>query len=616
MGHDATTAAARAAATDDASVPLADSRRLTGPNPYFDATGAVLETDVGASVDRALLDAWRANVEHALRALAWPQQAIVQRPHASGATLAFAAPFDQLYAATEVNEWAWLEALRAHGHSIGAGIGLAPGHAIAGDIERAMHSLKALARAEAQPGLVALDTAAHARGVPMLLDNDELSLGEGDGSLTWSRAVVPAPDAVPWDALHDIPTALVTGTNGKTTTVRLLAAMLRAHGLHTAHSCTDGLYLDGDLLEGGDYSGPGGARALLRNRAAQAAVLETARGGMLRHGLAVHHADVAVVTNVSSDHLGDYGIDDLDALAHVKLTVARALDTRGVLVLNADDARLVRFGMQLDVPHAWFALDDAHHVLVAQREAGAMTCAVSDAHLWLCDADGRHDLGAIDAMPLSLHGTATYNLGNLAAASLAARALGVPVATIAMVLASFGRRRNDNPGRLQHWHFGGIHAFVDFAHNPEGMRGLLESARRQCDGGRLLLALGMAGDRSDADLRALATAAAAARPDRVIVKEVAKYLRGRNLGEVPRILTAQLEHDGVATSSITQADDEISAARTALAWARAGDVLVLQALATAARNAIGDLLDELQASGWTAGEPLPAPPPEAQGLPA
>src|SRR5690606_4543156 len=143
----------------------------------------------------------------------------------------------------------------------------------------------------------------------------------------------PMPDDVPWQDLHAIPVALVTGSNGKTTTVRLLTAIAVAHGWHTANSCTDGLYLDGALIEGGDYSGPAGARSLLRDRRTQAAILETARGGLLRRGLAIKRADVAVVTNVSPDHFGEYGIHDLDGLADVKLTVARAIDADGILVL-------------------------------------------------------------------------------------------------------------------------------------------------------------------------------------------------------------------------------------------------------------------------------------------
>src|SRR5690606_12015277 len=160
-----------------------------------------------------------------------------------------------------------------------------------------------------------------------------------------------------------IPVAPVTGSNGKTTSVRPLAAMAMAHGWHTANSRTDGLHVDGALVEPGDYSGPGGARAPRRDRRAhaavretargalrrraQAAVLETARGGLLRGGLGVARADVALVTNLSPDHFGEYGIHDLDGLAEVKLTVARAVRD-ATLVLNADDPVLRRHAAALD----------------------------------------------------------------------------------------------------------------------------------------------------------------------------------------------------------------------------------------------------------------------------
>src|SRR5690606_22364939 len=181
----------------------------------------------------------------------------------------------------------------------------APGHAAVWDINFALSTLRALVAAEANPALVALQAAATTHDLPLLPDDDEVSIGAGSGGRSWPVDALPDPAAVDWPALHAIPTALVTGSNGKTTTVRLLAAMARAHGWHAAHSCTDGVFLDGQALESGDYSGPTGARTALRQPAAQAAVLETARGGMLRRGLALCHANVSVVTNVSADHFGE-----------------------------------------------------------------------------------------------------------------------------------------------------------------------------------------------------------------------------------------------------------------------------------------------------------------------
>ncbi len=158
---------------------------------------------------------------------------------------------------------------------------------------------------------------------------------------------------------------------------------------------------------------------VLRQPQVEAAVLETARGGMLRRGIAVQRANVAVVTNVSDDHFGEYGIHDLDGLAAVKLTVSRVLGNDGALVLNADDGVLVRQADGLPVPLAWFALDDAHPLLRAQREQGGSTCGVREGNLRLFHQGCHHDLGSIVQMPLSFAGSAGYNISNIAAATLA-----------------------------------------------------------------------------------------------------------------------------------------------------------------------------------------------------
>ncbi|MCD9030115.1 Mur ligase, partial [Luteimonas sp. BDR2-5] len=389
----------------------------------------------------------------------------------------------------------------------------APGHASVVDADSALQTLAHVARAETAAGLLPLRDAAAARGLPFLADDDAVSIGAGTGGRVWPIAALPRVDEVPWPALHAIPTALVTGSNGKTTTVRLLAAMTRANGWPTAHSCTDGVFFDGRELEAGDFSGPTGARTALRQPQAEAAILETARGGMLRRGLAVQRADVAVVTNISVDHFGEYGIHDLDDLAAVKLTVARAVADGGLLVLNADDPVIARQARLFDAQRlGWFAGDDAHPALLAHRARGGATSGVADGRLRLHLDDATHDLGAVAAMPLTLGGSAAYNVANVAAAALAAAGLGIAPDVIARVLASFGNARGDNPGRLQRWQFGGIDVVVDYAHNPDGLRGLLRAVGADRRGGRLGIVLGHAGNREEADLRAVAATAAAFAP--------------------------------------------------------------------------------------------------------
>jgi UDP-N-acetylmuramyl tripeptide synthase len=172
--------------------------------------------------------------------------------------------------------------------------------------------------------LLAIHDAARKRGLTFLAGEGEASLGSGTGVTRWPLDALPDPGRIRWDQVHDVPVALVTGSNGKTTVVRLLAAMARQSGRVTGISSTEGVTVHGGTVGEGDFSGPEGARLVLRHREVEVAVLETARGGLLRRGLPIERADVAVVTNVAADHLGEFGVGSLDELAETKLLVARA----------------------------------------------------------------------------------------------------------------------------------------------------------------------------------------------------------------------------------------------------------------------------------------------------
>ncbi|MEZ5460533.1 Mur ligase family protein [Dokdonella sp.] len=577
------------------SLSFEDSRRLTGPNLYFAEPGAVLEA-VGEVADSAVA-AWRANIATMREHLGWPEATLCVRAHRGGMALAFAAPIDQLFTATEVNEWAWMAA-------IGKTELFAPGHPHGTDPDSALQMLLRHSAAERRPDLFALIEIASKRGVPVLLDDDCLSIGSGKRSQIWPLAALPHPDTVAWSRLGGIPTALVTGSNGKTTTVRLLAAMLNAHGLRCGFSCTDGVFIDGRMLEAGDYSGPAGARSVLR-APVEAAILETARGGLLRRGLAVGRADAAIVTNISDDHFGEYGIDDLEGLTDAKLIVARALDPRGTLVLNADNELLRKRAQGQPCRVAWFSLDDSHPLLRSHRANGGTTCGVLDNRLWLSHGDARLDLGAVSMMPLSANGHAAYNISNIAGASLLADALGVPATTISDVVLRFGLGREDNPGRLERWQFGGISVLMDYAHNPEGLHGLLSIARALGGSGRLGLILGQAGNRGNTEIRSLAAMAARFEPAIVVLKEMQGFMRGRARAEVAQLLRDALLALGMTPESLPMMPSEQAAAREALAWARPGDTIVLPVHERAARDAVRRLLDHLEETGWQAGQALP-----------
>jgi cyanophycin synthetase len=535
------------------------------------------------------------------------------RPHRGGVLFAIAAPNDQLLLATEINEWAlcaalmerdparWttLEKALISAAAANSEDGSPPEAAVAPVIEEhaALARFQRLAAAEALPAMRILLGAAFKRGLGHVLDESQLTLGAGAGGRSFLLSALPKAADVPWEELSNIPTALVTGSNGKTSTVRLLAACGRAHGWRVGYNCTDGVFIDDAAIATGDYSGPAGARMVMRDRRAQAAILETARGGILRRGIAVPRADAAVVTNISSDHFGEYGIDDLAGLADVKLSVAAAVAERGLLVLNADDSMLRMKAGDLarrfdsPPPIGWFARDADQAAMQQYRRQGAPTCGVRRGALSLHYLGVDHYLGAVAEMPLSIGGMASYNIANLAGAALAAAALGISAATIAGVYARFGKHVNDNPGRLMRFEFNGATVLIDYAHNPEGLRGLLSVAKQLLSGpGRLGMLLGTAGNRQDSDIEELARVAGDFRPDLIVVKEDEAHLRGRAPGEVPKIIRAELLRLGFPASALPTTDTELAAARLALEWARPGDVLALPLHSTSARDEVVKLL--------------------------
>ncbi len=571
-----------------------ESRRLIGANRWYAGPAVTLVPLGPAAADGAAQGRWIAQVVATSAALGWPQPDPRVHLHAQGVILAFAAPAEALFTATEVNEWAWERAVAAH-----------PGHAAEGfDLAQpatddARDHFRARAEAERSRPLQRLAEAADAHDLPLLIDDDSVSVGEGRGSRVYPRAALPLPLDVPWAALGTCPKVLVTGSNGKTTTTRLIAAIARAAGFVPGLCSTEGLVVGGERIETGDWSGPAGARAVLRHPQVTAAVLETARGGILRRGLAVTQADVAVVTNVSADHLGEHGIDSVEDIAFVKLAVAHALSrpagrTPGTLVLNGQCDPLLRVAVHLPhSAHATWALFGREHdapLLVALRRHRGSTCGGRDGRLVLTLDGVEHDLGAIADLPLALGGAAPYNVENLAAAALAAAALRWPLDEVREVLHRFGADPADNPGRLERHDFRGATVLVDYAHNPDGLAQLLGVARALRPEGRLLLLLGQAGNRDDEALAELARVAAVARPDLVVIKELSAMWRGRQRGEVPARLRAGLLAAGLPEARLADGGDEADAAAWLLAESRPGDLLVLPLHTAAGHAALRDRL--------------------------
>ncbi len=569
---------------------IKDSRRLTGPNLLWDLPGAGLEAFGSENEIETLVHHWEGHARRILDAVCWESEQSAIRRFPGGASLAISAPIDALYAATEVNEWA-VEAAVAD---------------ISGeeqpDIKEAAERLRGVIAQERNPSLLALRRAASTHGVSFLWDDEFVSIGLGKGSRTCDTDDIPRPDSIDWAHVHDIPITLVTGTNGKSTTVRLLASMIRTHGLEDGFSSTDGIFVGGELVEQGDYSGPEGARAVLRNRGVETAVLETARGGILRRGLPVLRADACLVTNVAEDHLGEYGVNDLDTLIRAKLVVHRAVTDDGLLVLNADDTGLSRFGPSLGVPLAWFSLVPDHPVIQNHVKAGGLGAWLDDGKLVLARENKRTVIIASDNIPISLGGAARHNISNSLAAILVADHLGIPIAAMNEGLCNFTGTPEENPGRGNVFELGGVTALVDFAHNAHGFESLFAMANAIPAKRRLVL-FGQAGDRTDASILEQTEITWKARPDRIIIKEMEEYLRGREKGKVTGMIETELRRLGASDDMIGYAENEMEAVHQALQWARPGDLLLL--LVYVDRTDTVDLLRKLARSDWKPGDPLP-----------
>ncbi len=523
---------------------LTDSRRLTGANLFWDSPSAIIDVAIeGPAVE--VINAWQEAVTNLLDTVAYSGQLTCSRVYEGGASLLISAPIDVLYSMCELNEVAWATAVSA------CGAGPAP------DLQEVVPRLNRLFDEERNPSLLALQQAAHDHAVPFLWDDDEVSVGYGRTTLSWPPDQLPRPDEVDWEALASIPLALVTGTNGKSTTVRMLAAIQAAAGYCAGLTSTDFIRVGDRMIDRGDYSGTGGARTLMRQPDVEMAALEVARGGLLRRGLGVEHADVAVITNVAADHLGDYGINSVAELIPAKFIVRRALGRSDPLVLNADDPGVVSYAATLDSRQAWFSLDPENARLGQALLAGEMACFLQDG--WLVAAQGgqQRRLVHVDRVPATRGGLVRYNIANALAAASAALALGISDDAIRAGLAAFRGDESDNPGRGNWFEKeittgsgkGLVRILIDFAHNEHGMLALADSVR-QTPAERVVLLIGQAGDRSDRDIGDMVRAACRMQPGSLLVTELPGYERGRPPFEVPALIRRDAMTAGIPGQAI------------------------------------------------------------------
>ncbi|MBK7825622.1 cyanophycin synthetase [Nannocystis sp.] len=373
-----------------------------------------------------------------------------------------------------------------------------------------------------------------------------------------------------------IPIAAVTGTNGKTTVARMVAHIHKMSGATVGLCTTDGVYIDGERTVVGDMTGPMAAQMVLRDPSVDLAVLETARGGLLRAGMGYRACNVGAVLNISADHLGLGGIHDLDQLAELKRIVVEV--ARDCAVLNADDERCLRMADYTEASRIGYVTMSARHDLVRKHiRAGGLAAVLEEGingdMITIYDRGTHIPLLWTHLIPATLEGKAMHNVQNAMFAVLMAYAMGVKVENIRQGLRTFDTTYFQAPGRLNVYDELPFKVILDYGHNPAAVRAMAALVQRLDVKGKRVCVLSAPGDRRDEDIREIARAAAPAF-DRFILRED-DGLRGRSPGQITGIIADELRAQGVPGDRITTILDEQKSIDAALALCVPGDLLLI-----------------------------------------
>jgi cyanophycin synthetase len=373
-----------------------------------------------------------------------------------------------------------------------------------------------------------------------------------------------------------IPIAAVTGTNGKTTTARMLAHIQKMNGHTVGLTTTDGVYIDGERTVVGDMTGPQSAQIVLRDPSVDMAVMETARGGLLRAGLGYRNCDVGAVLNVSEDHLGTKGIETLEQLAEVKRIVVEV--ARECAVLNADDLSCLKMADHTKAARiAYVTMNPRHDLVRKHLRAGGLAAVLEEGingHMITLYDKGAHlPLLWTHLIPATIEGKALHNVQNAMFAAVMAYAMGVKIENIRQGLRTFDTSYFQVPGRTNVFDDLPFKVIVDYGHNPAAVQAMADFALRLECNGRRICVLAAPGDRRDEDVRAIARVAAKAFDHLVLRRD--DDLRGRGAEEVPRMMEADLLQNGYPADKISVVPDESAAVEAALRMAKRGDLVLV-----------------------------------------
>jgi cyanophycin synthetase len=381
-----------------------------------------------------------------------------------------------------------------------------------------------------------------------------------------------------------IPIIAITGTNGKTTTTRLLAHIVKNNGHKVGFTTSDGIYIQNHMMEKGDTTGPISAEYVLKDPTVDFAVLETARGGILRSGLGFSQCDIGIITNIQEDHLGISDIHDLNDLARVKSVVVDSIKKDGWAVLNAEDDKCVEIAATLNCHVALFSMNENNPVIVEHCKKGGIAAIAENGFVTIKKGDWKIRVERITHIPLTMNGKAKFMISNTLAATLASYLWGFKTEDIRLSLNTFLPSAAQTPGRLNIFEFSKFKVMIDFAHNPSGYRGI-EEFLQSVDATRKIGIISGVGDRRDEDIKECARIAARMF-DHIVIRQE-KHLRGRSEEEIINLI---LEGINETNSAVTYevVTLEVDAIKHAISIAEDGTFI------TALSDVIDNAIDIVQ----------------------
>ena len=391
-----------------------------------------------------------------------------------------------------------------------------------------------------------------------------------------------------------IPIIAVTGTNGKTTTTRLLAHIVKNNGFKVGFTTSDGIYVQNHMMEKGDTTGPLSAEYILKDPTVEFAVLETARGGILRSGLGFSRCDIAIITNIQEDHLGLSDIHTLDDLARVKSTVVKSVKKDGWAILNAEDEQCLKIANELSCNIAYFSMDENNPKVKQFSKEGKIVAVYENGYITIKKGEWKIRVERATHVPLTMGGKAKFMIANVLAATLASYLHGFKTEDISLSLQTFIPSAAQTPGRMNIFEFKKFKVLIDFAHNPSGYRGV-EEYLSSVEATKKIGIIAGVGDRRDEDIKECATIAARMF-DHIIIRQE-KYLRGRTEEEIIGLIMEGINESGrnVTHEIIPK---EVEAIKHAINNAQEGSfITALSDVVTNAINIVQEYLDKESEDG-------------------